>query len=433
MKVLGIVVEYNPFHNGHIYHLEQSKAVTGCDAVVCVMSGNFIQRGEPAIINKFARAQAALHSGADLVIELPHPFAMASAEYFAYGAVKILDSIGIVDSICFGSEHGEIDGLKLISDILSREPETYKTELKKQLSIGLSFPVARQNAINIYLQARLAENANTAPDDNILSASLPQLLETSNNILGIEYLKALNKLGSLIKPMTIKRISNSYNNTELTGHISSATAIRTSILKGVKFGSNLTEETFISLPPASSSIIEREFLDGRGPVSIKQYEGIIFALLRKMTANAIRELPDVSEGLEYRIKNACEVSGTIEELIENISTKRYARTRIQRILLSALTGITKTDMELFMKYGGPQYARILGFNQTGRWLLSKMKKTSIIPAIMKTADFKTSCNSLLTRMLEVEAVSTDLYVLGYKNPVYRKAGQEYTQNISIIK
>lgn len=433
MKVLGIVVEYNPFHNGHIYHLEQSKAASGCDAVVCVMSGNFIQRGEPAFINKFARAQAALYNGADLVIELPHPFAMSSAEYFAYGAVKILDSIGIVDCICFGSEHGKIDELKLISDILSFEPESYKTELKKQLSLGLSFPVARQNAIKLYLQKELPERSKTATEDGSLSAILPQLLETSNNILGIEYLKALNKLGSPIKPMTIKRISNSYNNTELTGSISSATAIRTSILKGEGSGSNLTEESFISLPPASSSIIEREFTEGRGPIGIKQYEGMVLALLRKMTISDIRELPDVSEGLEYRIKNACESSGTIEELIENIATKRYARTRIQRILFSALTGVTKNDSQLFMRYGGPQYARILGFNQTGRVLLSRMKKTSIIPVIMKASDYKTSCNSLLTRMLDIEASSTDLYVLGYKNPAFRKAGQEFTQNITIIK
>ncbi|MHB8066041.1 MAG: nucleotidyltransferase family protein, partial [Ruminiclostridium sp.] len=152
MKVLGIVVEYNPFHNGHIYHIEQSKAVSGCDAVVCIMSGNFIQRGEPALINKFARTEIALQNGVDLVIELPLPFAMSSAEAFGFGAVKILDSIGIVDCISFGSEQGDIASLQSISDILAYEPQEYKDELKKQLSLGLSFPVCRQNAIKKFLE-----------------------------------------------------------------------------------------------------------------------------------------------------------------------------------------------------------------------------------------------------------------------------------------
>ena len=428
MKVLGIVVEYNPFHNGHIYHIEQSKAVTGSDAVVCVMSGNFIQRGEPAIINKFARAEIALKNGADLVLELPHPFALSSAETFGFGAVKILDGIGIVDCISFGSEQGDIEVLKEIAHILVMEPGIYKEELKKQLASGLSYPVCRQNALKKYLEHRYAgQSENGRPYDG---TQISGVLETSNNILGIEYLKALIKLNSPIKPYTVKRIANQYNSAIMTGPISSATAIRNSI-----FSLPETENLFISqealktIPPHAKTVIENEFLNGRGPVNLKAFENVIFALLRQMSPEQINRLPDVSEGLEYRIKACSETSGTLEELIGEITTKRYPQTRIQRILSSLLSGVTKSDMALFMEHGGPQYARVLGFNSIGQELLSKMKKNSSLPFATKFSGLKNSCNAVLARMVEIEAKATDIYVLGYKNPAFKKAGQDFTQNI----
>jgi predicted nucleotidyltransferase len=436
MKVLGIVVEYNPFHNGHIYHIEQSKAITGCDAVVCVMSGNFIQRGEPALINKFARAEIALQNGVDLVIELPLPFAMASAEAFGFGAVKILDSIGIVDCISFGSEQGDIASVQYVSNILAYEPQEYKDELKKQLSFGLSFPACRQNAIQKYLENHPSEYA---------TLDLTTILETANNILGIEYLKAISRLKSSIKPYTINRISNQYNSTDFTGAISSATAIRNDIkdmyVEGQKSLLTDTAQEYLPLsfntvkaiPQNSKIIIERELKNGRGPNSINQFEDILLAFIRQTTVEKLREISGISEGLEYRIKKASEISGNFGELLSNICTKRYTQTRIQRILLSLLAGITKNDMDLFMQYGGPQYSRILGFNNIGRELLSKMKKGSSLPIITKPSDYKSSCNKLLTRMLEIEAQSTDMYVLGYKNSNFRKAGQEFTQNIVIMQ
>lgn len=425
MKVLGIVAEYNPFHNGHIYHIEQSKKATGCDAVVCIMSGNFIQRGEPALINKFARTEIALQNGVDLVIELPLPFAMSSAESFGFGAVKILDNIGIVDCISFGSENGDIDSLQYISDILANEPEEYKNLLKKQLSLGLSFPVCRQNALQEYLEIHKS---------NLGASDLSALLETSNNILGIEYLKAISRLRSPIKPYTIRRTANHYHSSDFTGAISSATAIRNSIYGMTdREQSTLSLNTVQAIPQNSKIIIENELSEGRGPNSINNFEGILLAFLRQTSTDRLREIPGISEGLEYRIKKACEQSGNIDELLSNICTKRYAQTRIQRILLSLLAGITKNDMELFMQYGGPQYSRILGFNNIGRELLSKMKRNSSLPIITKSSDYKSSCNKLLKRMLEIEAQSTDIYVLAYKNPAFRKAGQEFTQNIVINK
>jgi predicted nucleotidyltransferase len=377
MKVLGIIAEYNPFHNGHAYHIEQSKSVTGCDAVVCVMSGNYIQRGEPAIINKFARAEAAIKSGADLVIELPVPFAMSSAEMFAFGAVKILDSTGIVDCISFGSEQGDISSLRLVSDILVNEPPEYKNELKRQLSLGLSFPVCRQKALKKYMEGR--QISSTAGD-------VSMLLETSNNILGIEYLKALSRLKSSISPYTIKREANHYNSKDLTGCISSATAIRNNILTAnSKDQSGLKVQSAAAVTSDSKFILQREMKLGRGPNSISMFESIILALLRQGSVDKLRDLPGISEGLEYRIKKAAETSGSIDELIDNICTKRYTRTRIQRIIFSLLAGISKSEVELFMQYGGPQYLKILGFNRIGRELLSIMKKSSMLQVITKAS------------------------------------------------
>ncbi len=416
MKVLGIVAEYNPFHNGHMYHIEESKKLTGSDAVVCVMSGNFIQRGEPAIINKFARTEIALGNGVDLIIELPFAFAVSSAEFFSYGAVNILNSIGIVDCISFGSESGDIHALQRLAEILASEPESYKEELKKQLSTGLSFPVCRQKALQKYLQSQY----NSTED-------LSHILETSNNILALEYLKALIKLNSPIQPFTVKRISNSYNTPELTGSISSATAIRNSIYGNEIYASSQ------AVSPLAQQILEREFFQGRGPNSLYSFENIILAFLRHATTQDLENIQDVSEGLEYRIKNAAENSGSIDELLANICTKRYPKTRIQRILISLLAGMKRVDIEKFMESGGPQYARILGFNEKGRELLSSMKKKSTIPVITKASNYKCSSDSLISRMLEIEAQATDTFVLAYKNPAFRKAGQEFTQNIIICR
>lgn len=417
MKVLGLVVEYNPFHNGHLYHIEESKRITGADSVVCVMSGNFIQRGEPAIVNKWARARMALLAGVNLVIELPVIYAMASAEFFSYAAVKLLDSLGVVDYISFGSENGRLDELDLISDILINEPEDYRLRLKQQLATGISYPAARETALGEYLKetGRYREGIETT-------------LSSSNNILGIEYLKALKKLESRIEPYTIKRISNEYTSEELTGSISSATAIR-------KYISNkVDQETYLekikgTLPETSLEVLQEEFSTGRGPVFPKDFECIILSQIRRMTVQKLSELPYVSEGLENRIKEAAERSGTLEELIEAVCTRRYTRTRIQRALFNLVTGLTSSEFDKFNHYGGPQYIRVLGFNGRGRKLLTQINANAMLPVVIKTSDFKRSCNVLLARMLEIEALSTDMYVLAYDNPAFRMGGQEFTQNL----
>lgn len=415
MRVLGLIVEYNPFHNGHLYHLEQAKSLCNADFVLCVMSGNFIQRGEPAIVNKWARTKMALQCGVDLVIELPVPYAMSSAEFFAYGAVKILSDIGVVDYLCFGSEAADIDTFNIIAEILVNEPESYKKVLKQELSKGKSFPSSREIALKSYL---------TKKGNNI--TDFDTLIGSSNNILGIEYLKAIKRLKSRITPLSIKRINNSYNSEEITGSISSATSIR-------KYIQTDNNQLHMVLPPNCLNILEDEFNTGRGPVYLNNYELSILSSIRKMTQEELKQLPYVSEGMENRIKDAAQASGTLDELIEKISTKRYTRTRVQRILTSLMTGLTSVELDTFNKFSGPQYARVLGLNHKGRQLLSNINKITRLPIITKTANFSKSCNPLLRRMLEIESYSTDLYVLGYQNPLYRKAGQEFTQNVIVLK
>ncbi|MCX7708548.1 MAG: nucleotidyltransferase [Clostridia bacterium] len=420
MKVLGLIVEYNPFHNGHAYHLEEAVKLSGADYVVCVMSGNFIQRGEPAIVNKWARTQMALEAGVDLVIELPLVYAMGSAEYFAFGAVKLLDSLGVTDYLCFGSEHGSIEALESIADILINEPPAYQEILKAQMNTGISYPSAREKALTEYCKTM------------DLPAEIENIIGSSNNILGIEYLKALKKLSSRITPLTIQRVSNDYHTREITGSISSATAIRNHIKNNDSsdFAFKQLKET---LPTSIANILEKEFEAGRGPVFQDHFEAQIFVTLRKSPVSEIASLCYVAEGLENRLRKASEQSGTLEALIESVTTKRYPRTRVQRILFNALLGITTDEFNTFNSFGGPQYIRVLGFNHRASSLMSQINKKASLPVIMKVADFKHSCNPLLKRMLEIESLATNIYVLAYKNPEFRKAGQEFTQNIIRMK
>jgi len=415
MKVLGIIAEYNPFHNGHKYHLQTSKEMTGADLTVVVMSGNFTQRGEPALIDKWARAETALYCGADLVIELPVAYAMGSAEYFAFGAVKLLESLGTVDVLSFGSESGDLDRLAEIASILMSEPDEYKSYLKENLSAGKSYPSARQKALSSYIKARNGKDY------------LSPLLKSSNNILAVEYIKALMRLKSKITPVTISRIGNDYNSSMLTGEISSATSIR----KVFSETSWQTAEELLgfSVPNPTLAILERELELGRGPVFPSDFSLPILSALRKMTIEQLRALPYMEDGLENRISEAAGKAGSFHELTDMICTRRYPNTRIQRILFSALIGLTNTMLESFNTSGGPAYIRILGFNSAGRRLLSAIRGRTELPVITKTADYKCSSLPLVSAMLRLEAAASDQYVLGYRNPVMRRSGSDFTHSV----
>lgn len=412
MNITGLIVEYNPFHLGHSYHLHKAKELIKPDGVICVMSGNFIQRGEPAMFDKWARAKMALLGGADLVIELPVIYAMASAEFFAYAGVAILNATGVTESICFGSENGNIEELKSIAKLLTDEPEEYRELLKKFLAEGISYPSAREKALTGYFNQSGEELNN-----------ISQAISGANNILGIEYLKALIKLKSSIKPLTVKRMGNNYNDTNISDGFSSATSIREHIRQG-----GLTDTVGTAIPKSTEAVIKEEMAAGRGPMFLHDFDNVVLTALRMLGEDGTEHLPYMSEGLHNRLYKGLSQASSVSELVDKCCTKRYTKTRISRGIFHSLTGLTDFEFGHFNSVGGPQYIRVLGFNQRGREILSEMKKTSSLPIIIKAADYSKALDESGRRMFETEARSTDMYVLGYRG-ANKGTGQEFTRNV----
>ena len=392
-KVLGIISEYNPFHNGHLYHLEKKKKLSGCDYTVAVISGNFTQRGSTSLVDKWEKTRMALANGVDLVIELPVLYSISSAENFADGSIKILNSLGIVDTLSFGAETSDIAVLSKIADVLTVEPTEYKNILSHELKKGLSFPKARENALLMYL-------------GDIRKYS--GVLSSPNNILGIEYLKALKKYKSNINPICIKRIESDYNSINFSNNIASATAIR-NLVKNKSF--DIIKDL---VPESTYSILIDNVQNGHIVEDLSIFEKEIIYVLRKMSIEEIANLPDVSEGLEYSIKKAADSCNSIVELLNLVKSKRYTSTRIQRILLYALLGITKKDMQV-SKTTKP-YVRILGFNNFGKTLLSEIArnnpKLNIITSVKKFTDSNSNKNFNL--LLNKDIFATNVYTIGFE-------------------
>ena len=411
-KVLGIVAEYNPFHNGHFYHMQESKKITEADSCICVISGNFTQRGEPSIVNKWVKTYMALCCGADLVIELPTIYSISSAENFASGAIKIFDSLKIVTDISFGAECNDLATLNNIANVFYSEPANYKTILNHELKRGLSYPMARENAVLMYLND-IKRYAN--------------VLSNSNNILAIEYLKALKQQKSMIQPNIVPRKNVYYNDQKIVDDFASATAIRKLMLN------REYAKVRKVVPRSTYQIISEENKKNHIILGIKKYEKEIIYALRVMPIEEIQNLPDVNEGLEFAIKKAASETNNIEELIEKVKSKRYTQTRIQRILLYVLLGITKKDMEDSKKM--VPYVRVLGFNSRGKILISEIMnqnpKLNMITSVGKYVNKKMPKNKQLTRMLDLDISATNIYTLGYCGE--SKANLDYTQNMIIIK
>lgn len=392
-RVLGIIGEYNPFHNGHLYHIAKSKEETGAEFVVCVISGNFVQRGNTSLINKWAKAKMALQNGADLVIELPTVYSISSAENFAEGAIKVLNSLKIIDTLSFGMEAKDIAILNNIANVLYQEPKEYLTMLMHELNKGNSYPKARENALMMYLND-IKKYAN--------------VLSGSNNILGIEYLKALRRTKSTIMPVGITREKVLYNDEYMVDDFASATAIRKMLI------TRQFDDIRRAMPKSAYMIMGEELKKGNYVMDLSKFEKEIIYTLRKMTIEEIRDLPDVSEGLENTIKNAANSCNTLKELIDIIKSKRYTQTRIQRILLYALLDINKKKMSNSKKI--TPYIRVLGFNEKGKQLISEMLKISpklnVITSVKKYMDNVSNKN--LKEMLETDILATDVYTLGYE-------------------
>lgn len=357
MKITGLITEYNPFHKGHEYHIKQAKEVTGADYIIVVMSGDFVQRGTPACVQKHVRAHMALVSGADLVLELPVAYATGSAELFAQGAVSILHHLGVVDYICFGSECGTTESLMEIARLLVDEPDWYRASLQEHLKNGLSYPAARAAAIPKY----------------------SELLSSPNNILGIEYCKALLRLNSHIQPISIKRKGNLYHAEQLNENLPSATAIRKQLL-------NETSTLERQIPKDALSILSKE-IDTSGIVTDNDFsQMLLYRLLSAASPQELASYMDVSDELAARIFKCRTQFISFDQFADLLKTKELTRTRINRALLHILLDIKK---------GQPTavYARMLGFRKDAAPLLSLIKNHATIPFFSKTSTIFDLLNS----------------------------------------
>lgn len=364
--------------------------------------------GDTSVIDKWAKTEMALRQGIDLVIELPVLYAISSAENFAEGSIKILNSLGIIDHLSFGTEIGELKPLDDVATILAKEPKEFSELIKKQLKSGLSYPKAREIALQMYFGS---------------SPLYTSALQEPNNILGVEYLKALKRTKSNISPLTFKRAYSDYNNTTIKNGIASATAIRALLMNKKNIHSVVPFETY--------EIINRVERDGNLVPSLAVFEKQIIYNLRKMTMLEISNLPDVSEGLENKIKIAANSTTNLNNLINQIKSKRFTQTRIQRILLYSLLGITKKDIQLSKKV--TPYIRVLGFNKHGKHIISAIAennpKANIVISVKKFLDNNKDLN--LQSMMMKDILATNIYTLAYeKNPI---ANLDYTHKVLELK
>ncbi len=396
--MLGIITEYNPFHNGHKLHIEKSKEKTNSKYCIVVMSGNFSQRGEPTIFDKYLRTKMALLNGADIVLELPLIFATASAELFSLGAIDILDKTGIVTNICFGSEEGSLEKFLEVSNILSNETLEFKQHLYKFLDNGLSFPRARLNALEKTLNKPLG------------------FLNEPNNILSIEYLKAINKLNSTIIAKTIKREKSHFNSNNINGNIASATAIRQAFFKN-----NI--DSIKNVIPNNCFKLIQNISQNNIPI-IDNYTSILKYLLKVSNIENIKQIADVTEGIENKILDNTNVD-SITELINNVKSKRYTYTKLQRTILHILLNITKDDQQ-YLKENLNPYIRVLGFKKSSSHLLKELTINAKVPVITNLKNAKKQIDKNAMYYLNKEVMSTDIYYLS------KNKNEEYRQPLVII-
>lgn len=398
MQVTAVIAEYNPFHNGHKYHIEETWKKTDNSYIMAIMSGNFVQRGEPALLDKRKRAEIALLNGADLVVELPTPWSTASAERFARGAVYIAHQAGIVDNLSFGCEDDDITTLEQIARILN--DKVYSREIKKYYDDNMcSYPEARAAVVS-----------------EILGKDCNDIMLRPNNILAIEYLKAIMSFKSDIKPIGIKRSAAGHDSSFSHDNITSAMNIRNLVKTGDDYSS--------FVPENSLEIFEDCIKNGTFPALYSNLETAVLAHLRKMRPSDFIGTPDVAEGIEHRIIEAVKTSVSLGEIFDKVKTKRYTHARIRRIILSSFLGLKTEDVVSL-----PPYIRVLGLNDNGRMMLREMKNKYFVPVIMKYGDVKYLDDSA-KRIFAIESTATDLYNLCL--PERRPCGTDMTDEIVYV-
>lgn len=380
-KVAGIVCEYNPFHNGHKYHIEETKKHTGCEYVICAMSGSMVQRGEVAICDKWQRAASAIKNGADLVIEIPAYYVLQSAENYAFGSVALINALGIVDTLSFGSESGDIDKLCSTADILTTEPAEYSASLNKAMGRGLSYPAACEVALRKCMKSDFSF--------------------TPNDILAVNYIKALNALKSNIVPCPIRRTTD-YHSDYARSDMASATAVRNMINKG----ENITD--YVPEVPTST-------------YDMSDLSSLVLGFFRTADADKLSDIIGMEEGLSNRLISCAKSAADYESFVNACITKRYTRHRIQRVIMCCLLGLRgRHTMD---------YIRILAMNHKGRELLGAIKENTTLTPVTKTADFTPSEDS----MFAYDILATDIAALCSDDINLRGASKDYTTSPYVQK
>lgn len=394
MKVSGIICEYNPFHNGHLYHIRRTRE-NGATHIVAVMSGNFVQRGDTAVIDKLERARLAVRSGADMVIELPVQYSISSAENFATGAVYLLDALGAVDELSFGSECGDTSQLLKAMATVDKTAISHTEEIRSIMEKGYTYPRALNSVVNG------------------IDPEAAAIISEPNNLLAVEYLRALKRLDSRIKPFTVKRLSADHDSTTAENGFTSASNLREMIQNGRNIGEFTTPEWASAI---SSAVSKGEL------AALSRLERVILYKLRSTDADEISQIYDIGQGLEHRIYGA-RMAGSLDELLFTIKTKRYTMARIRRIILALLIGITKDDMREL-----PPYGRILAFNERGTEILARAKERARIPYGSSIAKLSQT-GGAAERFAELEIRASDIYGLALETVT--SAQKDYRAKIMI--
>ena len=409
MKITGIIAEYNPFHSGHAYHISRARDLTGADYVVVVMSPDFVQRGEPAILDKYTRAEMALHGGADLVLELPVRFALGSAPYFAAGGTGILDRTGCVDYLCFGCETPRTDLMQAAAGLLYDEPEAFKADLRRALSEGFSFPQAREHA--------LFSSMNLSDSD---APALHDILSSPNNILALSYLKALKELGSSICPVPVMRRGDGYHTASVSSGAEHASA---SALRRILRNGNVSAEELRSFIPEEPRRILHERVLAAGLPSPSALDALLGYAL--MTKESYAGYLDATPELDHRIRHELSSYDGFESFSLQLNTRAYTHSRVRRVLMHILLGIRENPSPA-------SYARILGFRKQSSDLLHKIRKNGSLRLISKAADAFSLLNENEAEAFKQDILASQVYRLLFEKDSSYRRESEYRRSPVII-
>lgn len=405
MKATGIVVEYNPFHNGHIYHAAQAKKKTKADVIIAVMSGNFLQRGEPAFVDKWTRTQMALSTGVDIVFELPYAFATAHAPSFAKGAIELLDAAEC-DAFCFGSEDGNEVPFENSIKLIEQSTDAYEQAIKEHMTLGLSYPKALNEAY---------KSLRNEKDPSLTFADLTK----PNNILGFHYMTAARNMNSTMQAVTIQRIGADFHDDSTETHdIASATGIRKSFFDSV----NMADISKFIPPETKETLLNWQQTRQKFGSWSLFYPFLRFIIVRD-GPDKLRHIADISEGIENLMYRAAKSNETFEGFMTDVKSKRYTWTRLQRMLTHIFTGFTYALRE---QIESPTYLRLLGMTSNGRAYLNEHKKKLKLPLVSKAS-------AISNTSLDADIHAADMYAFGIANMAQTPLlGSDYSQSPIIV-